>query len=245
MGWQTRRCAALVLLLVGVGGCAIQLPSSGRGWGSDALERQLDLLGDDEPSSSVSSGGSYTVVRGDTLWRIARSHGVSATDLASANGLDPSAVLAVGRRLTIPHGATAVPSPPLREEPLPPGEHRFQWPVRGTVIVPYGRAVDGFKTSGICISSNRGQPVVASKSGVVSFVRDGCAGWGRVIVVKHADGWHTWYGHLDSCDVEVGEAVRQGQTIGTVGDSGRPTRPQLGFRVLHRGTPTNPLAHLR
>ena len=205
------------------------------------------MLKDDEPLPATSPGTdeAYVVVRGDTLWGIARTHGVSASDLAAANGLDLSAVLAVGQRLTVPHGATAVPPPPAGEDPLPPAEHRFLWPVRGTVLVPYGKVVDGFRTSGIVIAARRGQAVAASKSGIVSFVSDGFEGWGRVIVVKHSDEWHTWYGHLDSCDVRVGEAVRQGQTIGTVGNSGRPSRHQLSFRILHRGRPTNPGGHLR
>ena len=245
--WRQRLDAAFVLLLVGAGGCTLRFASTDQGRGGDALERQLDLLRDDKPSPVTSSGadGAYTVVPGDTLWGIARTHGVSASDLAAANGLELSAVLAVGQRLTIPQGTASVGPPRANDDPLPTAENRFQWPVRGTVIVPYGKVVDGFRTSGIVIAAARGQAVAASKSGVVSFVSDSFEGWGKVIVVKHSDGWHTWYGHLGSCDVRVGEAVRQGQTIGTVGNSGRPSRHQLSFRILHRGRPANPAAHLR
>lgn len=53
-------------------------------------------------------GGGYVVVPGDSLWAIATSHDITVDQLASANGLDPSAILPIGKHLTIPGGSSEV-----------------------------------------------------------------------------------------------------------------------------------------
>jgi len=237
--------------------------------GHAPLNRQLDLLEDDGAttasgrSSDVAAPahaadrdepGVHVVVSGDTLWAIARAQGVTVDALAAANGLSPEDPLPVGKRLRVPDAAESPAGhrrtaprhsvAPARQDPLPRAERRFKWPLRGKLVVTYGQIVDGFAYTGIVISASAGRPVVAAKSGLVTFVSDGFEGWGKVVLLRHSDGYHTWYGHLGSYNVRAGQAVRQGQTLGAVGSTGRAERPQLAFRVLRRGTPVNPRSYL-
>ncbi|MBK9430615.1 MAG: M23 family metallopeptidase [Elusimicrobia bacterium] len=85
-----------------------------------------------------------------------------------------------------------------------------------------------------------GSPVRSAREGRVIF-----AGWrgayGRLIILKHANGICTWYGHLSTIDVQAGDKIKQGQFIGRVGSSGQATGPHLHFEVRDRyGNTMNP-----
>lgn len=89
-----------------------------------------------------------------------------------------------------------------------------------------------------------GFPVKASREGRVIF-----AGWregfGKLIIIRHSNGLHTWYGHLSSINVEAGKAVSKSQFIGRVGSTGLSTGPHLHFEVRDRnGNSVNPRKYL-
>jgi murein DD-endopeptidase MepM/ murein hydrolase activator NlpD len=89
-----------------------------------------------------------------------------------------------------------------------------------------------------------GSPVRSAREGRVIF-----AGWrgayGRLIILKHANGICTWYGHLSTIDVQAGDKIKQGQFIGRVGSSGQATGPHLHFEVRDRyGNTMNPKKYL-
>jgi murein DD-endopeptidase MepM/ murein hydrolase activator NlpD len=60
--------------------------------------------------------------------------------------------------------------------------------------------------------------------------------YGKTIIIAHQQGYTTLYGHLDKILVKRGQVVRQGEKIGTMGNSGRSTGPHLHFelRQYHR-----------
>lgn len=62
-------------------------------------------------AAKVGHGGTYTVVRGDSLWLVARREGVSLGALAAANGIEVNAVLREGQKLTIPSADAVAPAP--------------------------------------------------------------------------------------------------------------------------------------
>lgn len=87
-----------------------------------------------------------------------------------------------------------------------------------------------------------GTPVVATARGtVVSAGWEG--GWGRIIRMRHDNGYTTHYGHLNgfASGVSSGVSVSQGQTIGYVGSTGWSTGPHLDYGMKLNGTPVNPL----
>lgn len=82
--------------------------------------------------------------------------------------------------------------------------------------------------TGADYAAPRGTPVLAANDGRVALVADYFF-QGRLIVLDHGLGLHTLYFHLDEVRVEGGERVGRGQSIGTVGSTGRATGPHLHF----------------
>ena len=81
---------------------------------------------------------------------------------------------------------------------------------------------------GIDYSAPRGTPVVAANAGRVALVAEFFFP-GRLVVLDHGLGLYTLYFHLDTTSVAEGERVERGQTLGSVGATGRATGPHLHF----------------
>ena len=99
--------------------------------------------------------------------------------------------------------------------------------------------------TGVDLAAPTGTVTGTVGAGVVSFVGyDGP--YGNKVVVTHADGTETWYAHLDSITVELGQEVAAGQQIGTVGATGNVTGPHLHLEVRPSGAePVDPVTALR
>lgn len=98
--------------------------------------------------------------------------------------------------------------------------------------------------AGIDIAGKIGDPVYAAGAGEVATAeRSGARG--LYIIVKHPNGLETWYMHLDSLDVSVGDHVNQGETIGKLGSSGRSTGPHLHFQVVKNNQTVDPIPYLQ
>jgi murein DD-endopeptidase MepM/ murein hydrolase activator NlpD len=123
------------------------------------------------------------------------------------------------------------------------------WPVIGHLTGTFGERMDPFSGegafhTGVDISSQYGDGVRATADGVVIEAGDH-AGYGRLVVIDHGFGVTTWYGHLSSFNVLVGQQLRRGDTIGNVGVSGRSTGPHVHYEVRINGAPVNPMRYLR
>jgi murein DD-endopeptidase MepM/ murein hydrolase activator NlpD len=122
------------------------------------------------------------------------------------------------------------------------------WPVDGRVSSGVGlRAspLTGEKEfhSGLDIPGPVGAPVRAPADGVVKLVDKNRAS-GRVLYLDHGDGIVTGYAHLSKVHVESGMAVRKGQRIADIGNSGRSTGPHLHYEVKVNGIPIDPRRRL-
>lgn len=124
------------------------------------------------------------------------------------------------------------------------GGNRFEWPVRGRVIAGFGPREGGLHNDGINIAAPKGSPVRAAENGVVAYAGEELAAFGRLLLIKHADGWITAYAHNDTLLVQRGDVVKRGQTIATVGSSGSVTQPQLHFEIRHEKRAVDPRKHL-
>ena len=133
-------------------------------------------------------------------------------------------------------------------------ENAMSWPVRGEVIMDYSMdktiyypTLQEYKCNpSILIQSEEGTDVAAAFSGTVADVYHD-AQLGTVVEMSLGNGYEAYYGQLENVDVAVGDAVRQGQIIGTVST---PTRfysiegSHLNFRVTRDGEPVDPLDYL-
>lgn len=87
-------------------------------------------------------------------------------------------------------------------------------------------------------------PLRAAKAGVVTFAGN-MSGYGKIIIIRHDNGYETRYAHLSVISTNVGEHVNQGDLIGKTGNSGRTTGAHLHFEVRQNGVPKNPMKYLR
>ena len=126
---------------------------------------------------------------------------------------------------------------------------KFAWPVAGRLISSYGNRyhpILGYNRfhAGIDLAAGYGTLVKAADGGQV--VQAGYfGGYGYSIMVYHGGGFATWYAHLSSINVAMGQMVQRGQVIGLVGSTGLATGPHLHFEVRINGAPQNPLAYLQ
>jgi murein DD-endopeptidase MepM/ murein hydrolase activator NlpD len=119
------------------------------------------------------------------------------------------------------------------------------WPTRGGLTGFFGGRSDPFTGEpayhqGIDISTEKGQAVYATADGVVetaSYSGD----YGNLVVVNHAFGLSTRFGHLSAFGVKPGQTVKRGDIVGYVGSTGRSTGAHLHYEILVNGRLINPL----
>jgi murein DD-endopeptidase MepM/ murein hydrolase activator NlpD len=93
---------------------------------------------------------------------------------------------------------------------------------------------------GLDINAATGTPVYSTADGEVIFVSQEPA-YGKMIVINHGNGYRTLYAHLSRFYVNKGQAVKRGDMIGEIGNTGRSTGPHLHYEVLRNGDQVNPL----
>jgi len=125
----------------------------------------------------------------------------------------------------------------------PSGPVRFLRPIGGQITDGFGW-VGGRRHTGVDIPARAGTPVGAAGRGVVAFAGWNDGGYGYLVVLRHRLGFESWYAHLSSIAVSVGQRVVGGSHIGHVGSTGRSTGPHLHFEVRHFGTPINPVPRM-
>lgn len=139
---------------------------------------------------------------------------------------------------TGPVPGAPVASPPVSDAQISEmGRGVFVWPIQGQLISGFGGRGQGPRNDGLNIRANAGDPVRAAASGDVVYAGDQVPGFGNLVLIKHADGWVTAYGHLGRVDVRMQQKVTQGQTIGQAGTTGGVSEPQLHFEVRYAPTP--------
>jgi len=127
--------------------------------------------------------------------------------------------------------------------PMPAGNAVFAWPVNGKVISGFGITTGGERNDGINIAASRNTPIHASASGTVSYA-DSLSGYGKLVLLKHSNGYVTAYAHADRLLVARGDFVTKGQVIGYAGQTGDVTSPQLHFEIRNGTTPVDPQRYL-
>lgn len=143
-----------------------------------------------------------------------------------------------------PAAATPAATPARPTTPAATGRSRFVWPVEGRLLARFGPAGSGQVNDGIKIAAPRGTPVVAAGDGTIAYAGTEVPLLGGLVLVDHGGGWMSAYGHLDRVAVRMGDRVRGGAVIATVGDSGQVQQSQLHFELRQNQRPVNPLTQL-
>lgn len=161
----------------------------------------------------------YTVQKGDTFWRIAKTNDITVDELKSLNNLTSEATLKVGQKLKIPVTIvdTAKAELPDLSEADPrkysskKGDSTLEWPVKNPKVT----YIEG-KVSGVQLSAAKNEAVTAIRAGTVSFIGN-YRGYGQVVFVQSKTGQIYAYCGLGSIKVQKGQYIVFGDTVGTSG----------------------------
>lgn len=182
------------------------------------------------------SGVKHTVKKGDTIASIAKKYKADPDEIRSYNGID-SESLAIDSVVIVPDGE--IPAPKIATRPAtsklrgaggPSFDGYYAAPLAGYRKT---QGLHGYNGVDLVAFQGRGAPVTAAADGTVIIARQGGynGGYGSYVVIQHANGTQTLYGHLQNVFVSTGQVVTQGQLVGTMGNSGRSSGPHLHFEI--------------
>ncbi len=179
----------------------------------------------------------YTIEVGDKLLLPTKQQVAAMTleQRAAAFRIDIDDLI-TGAEPAAPPQRTASATPPaLKPLPAVTGPApRFAWPLDGRVLASFGAKPGGRFNDGVDLKATLDEPVRATADGVVAYAGNALPGFGNLILIKHADGWVSAYGHNASMAVARGAKVSKGQVIARAGATGTAAEPQLHFE-LRRG----------
>lgn len=126
--------------------------------------------------------------------------------------------------------------------PVKQGSGQLIWPVNGAISSPFGPRW-GRLHAGIDIPAPAGTPIRAADAGRVAIAGPQ-GGYGNYTCIQHAGSLSTCYAHQNSIGVSTGQSVKQGDVIGTVGNTGASFGDHLHFETRVNGTPQDPMGYL-
>ena len=217
-----------------------------------------------KPAPAAAAEGTYVVKKGDTLYSIALENGADYREVALWNRLDDPTKISVGqvlrvvpppeervqigraklpergeaRPLDLPPPASTKAQPPQPSKPEPSAAE-FIWPARGKVIAGFAEP----RRKGIDIDGKLGDPVIAAAAGRVTYTGTGIPGLGKLVVIKHDNGFITVYAHNKDILVKEQQAVKRGQKIAEVGNTDAD-RPKLHFQIRKGSAAVDPMRYL-
>lgn len=118
---------------------------------------------------------------------------------------------------------------------------RLPWPTQGRITHGFGSSqVEGqLQWNGVLIDANAGQPVQAVHYGRVVFA-DYFRGQGLLVIIDHGEGYLSLYAHNQHLHKKAGDAVKAGETIASVGNTGGQNESGLYFEIRYQGKAINP-----
>lgn len=120
---------------------------------------------------------------------------------------------------------------------------KLTMPTRGQVVARFGQKREGATSDlpwrGLLIRAKQGQNVVATAPGTVVF-SDWMRGFGNLLILDHGSNYLSVYANNETLYKSVGQSVKQGETIASVGKSGGEDSPGLYFELRYKGKPFDP-----
>jgi len=210
--------------------------------------QRLKIPGQAGPNT-VQPAASYRVVRGDTLYSIARKFSVTVASIQEANSLSSGHVLMIGELLKLPSGAkpeavatqtgsTASPATGSAPTVTPPTAAAAAPAVVWPVDVRELSYMTG-KLSGVVITGTRAESVKSLTFGTVLSAGP-YRGFGKVVIVQVEGSYLYVYGGCENLLVKEGDRVGPGTELGTLGFDAVSNKPQLFFMVYKSNVPVDP-----
>ncbi len=188
----------------------------------------------------------YVVKKGDNLYRIAKNHEMSLDELKKINNLKNNNI-SVGQKLLVSNYSSFKYKNKSSKTPdntiKVVKNDDIVIPVMGKVISKFGLR-NGRPHKGIDIASPLGTPIKAVLDGKVVFAGIQ-KGYGNVIVLEHRNSIMTVYAHNETNLVRLGDVVKKGQPIATLGQSGNAYGPHLHFEYRIKGKAIDPLTVIK
>ncbi len=142
------------------------------------------------------------------------------------------------------------PKPEVKDEDLHEAisftklKGRLNWPVTGTVAIPYGSQTDPLFNlpvfrSGIHIKTTPNSQIRAVYDGKVVFA-DSFKGFGQLVIISHGGGYHTLYGNMSRIFPKNGAIIQEREVIGEAGESQLLGTYGLYFEIRYKGRALNP-----
>ena len=121
----------------------------------------------------------------------------------------------------------------------------FIKPTEGRISGIYGsqRILNGVKKNphgGLDIAASEGTPIRATAKGKIVLATKGLYYTGNIVIIDHGYDIKSMYIHMKDISIKTGDLVEQGQTIGTVGSTGRSTGPHLHWNIYWNKVRINP-----
>lgn len=151
-------------------------------------------------------------------------------------------------------GETSISNPPALANNFEPSadghsgnfsalKGKLRLPVRGEVSNRFGssRADSGISWKGLFIKASEGAEVKSIASGRVVFA-DWLRGFGNLIILDHGDGYMSLYGNNQAVLRQVGDTVKAGDAIASVGNSGGNETNGLYYELRRQSRPFDPLS---
>jgi lipoprotein NlpD len=138
-----------------------------------------------------------------------------------------------------PQAAAPAPAPQAPPPAATKDVGEFIWPVKGKILSGFAEP----RSKGIDIDGRPGEPIVAAAAGRVTYTGSGIPGLGKLVVIKHDNGFITVYAHNRDILVKEQQPVTRGQKIAELGSSDSD-RPKLHFQIRKGSAAVDPLRYL-
>jgi lipoprotein NlpD len=138
-----------------------------------------------------------------------------------------------------PQAAAPAPAPQAPPPAATKDVGEFIWPVKGKILSGFAEP----RSKGIDIDGRPGEPIVAAAAGRVTYTGSGIPGLGKLVVIKHDNGFITVYAHNRDILVKEQQPVARGQKIAELGSSDSD-RPKLHFQIRKGSAAVDPLRYL-
>ena len=199
----------------------------------------------------------YHVVKPrESIYRISKMYDLGILDIVEFNDLSTLS-LSAGQKIWLEAAHTEIPSKKIEETneqerilqesdlseekkipEKPVSKKELFLPVKGQVTSEFGMR-NGRRHKGIDIAAPIGEPIFAALDGKVAFAGTQ-KGYGNVVILEHDDFVMTVYAHNETNLVRLGEEVKKGQPIATLGNTGTTTGSHLHFEYRNKGKAINP-----